>query len=160
MRLRGAWAHEADALAAVHATAFGQGWSAAEIAALVDGPGGFALLVEDEVPLGFILCRALAGEAEILTLAVVPAARRRGLGRALVEAAAGAAALAGAEALFLEVAEDNPAALDLYRGARFAVVGARRGYYAREGGTAADAVVMRRELGPSPLSTYPGEANE
>lgn len=58
MKLRGAWSHEAHALAAVHAAAFDHAWSAAEIAALIDGPGGFALLVEGEAPAGFILCRA------------------------------------------------------------------------------------------------------
>ena len=94
MKLRGAWGHEAPALAEIHAAAFDHAWSAAEIAQLLDGPGGFALLVETDAPLAFILCRAVAGEAEILTLAVDPAARRRGLARALVDAAAGAARMA------------------------------------------------------------------
>ena len=65
MKLRGAWGHEAPALAQVHAAAFDHAWSAAEIAQLLDGPGGFALLVETDTPLAFILCRAVAGEAEI-----------------------------------------------------------------------------------------------
>jgi len=150
VRLRGAWGHEAAALAAVHGRAFAGGWSGAEIAELLDGPGGFALLVEeDDATLGFILCRAVAGEAEILTLAVDPAARRRGLALALVEAASGAARLAGAESLFLEVAHDNPAALALYAKAGFAQVGLRRGYYDRGANPSADAVVMRLDLGPS-----------
>ena len=113
MKLRGAWGHEAPALAEIHAAAFDHAWSAAEIAQLLDGPGGFALLVETDAPLAFILCRAVAGEAEILTLAVDPAARRRGLARALVEAAAGAARMAGADVMFLEVAHDNLPALGL-----------------------------------------------
>ena len=150
MRLRGAWGHEADALARVHAGAFSGGWSPREIADLLNGPGGFALLVEDGGrPLGFILCRAVAGEAEILTLAVDPAARRRGLALALVEAATGAARMAGAESLFLEVAHDNAAALGLYRKAGFAEVGLRRGYYDRGANPAVDAMVMRLDLGPS-----------
>lgn len=147
MRLRGAWGHEAGALAAVHGRAFSGGWSADEIAGLLDGPGGFALLVEEAQPLGFILCRAVAGEAEILTLAVEPAAQRRGLAQALVEAATGAARMAGAETLFLEVAHDNAPALALYRKAGFAEVGLRRGYYDRGPNPPADAVVMRLDLG-------------
>ena len=147
MKLRGAWSHEARALAAVHAAAFDHAWSAAEIAALIDGPGGFALLVEDEAPAGFILCRAIAGEAEILTLAVDPALRRRGLARALVEAAAGAGEMAGAETMFLEVAHDNLPAIGLYEAAGFTRVGLRRGYYDRGPAPAADAIVMRRDLG-------------
>ena len=147
MKLRGAWSHEARALAAVHAAAFDHAWSAAEIAALIDGPGGFALLVEDEAPAGFILCRAIAGEAEILTLAVDLPARRRGLARALVEAAAGAAQMAGADVMFLEVAHDNLPAIGLYEAAGFARTGLRKAYYDRGAAPAADALVMRRDLG-------------
>jgi ribosomal-protein-alanine N-acetyltransferase len=94
---------------------------------------------------GFILCRSIAGEAEILTIAVDPAARRRGWGAALVEVAAGVAAETGAEALFLEVAVDNAAAIALYQSTRFAKVGLRKGYYPHPDG-AKDAVVMRRAL--------------
>lgn len=150
MRLRGAWSHEADALAGVHAAAFAAGWPPGEIAALLEGPGGFALMVEDQDrALAFILCRAVAGEAEILTLAVEPAAQRRGLAFALVEAAAGAARMAGSESLFLEVADDNAPARALYAKAGFGEVGLRRGYYDRGPKPAADAVVMRLDLGPS-----------
>lgn len=149
MRLRGAWGHEADLLAAVHGRAFSQGWSARDIADLASGPGGFALMVEEgEAALGFVLCRAMAGEAEILTIAVDPAAQRRGLGRALVEAALGAAQMAGAQAMFLEVAQDNRPAIGLYRGLGFTEAGIRRGYYRRDPEPPADALVMRRELGP------------
>ena len=44
MKLRGAWGHEAQALAQLHAAAFDHAWSAAEIAQLLDGPSGFALV--------------------------------------------------------------------------------------------------------------------
>jgi len=131
----------AAALAALHAQAFGAPWTEAEIAALLRGPGGAAL----EVDGGFILLRVAAGEAEVLTLAVRPGARRRGVGRALVRAGLQAAERAGAEAMFLEVAADNGAALALYAGEGFAEVGRRRGYYARPG-EAADALVLRRAL--------------
>lgn len=151
MKLRGAWSHEAPALSAAHARAFDHAWSAPDIAALVDGPGGFALLVEQDAPaeivMGFILCRAIGGEAEILTLAVDPAARRRGLARALVEAAAGAAQMAGADVMFLEVAHDNLPAIGLYEATGFARAGLRKGYYDRGAAPAADALVMRRDLG-------------
>ncbi len=137
--LRAARRDETSALAALHAAAFDPSWPVAEIDELLASPGAFALIVEDA---GFILCRAIAGEAEILTLAVTPAARRRGTGRALVEAAAGLAEGLEADALFLEVAHDNLAALALYESAGFSRVGLRKGYYA----SGADAVVMRRAL--------------
>jgi len=118
-------------LAALHATSFTDAWSAQSIRDLFAGPGVFAFVRED----GFILARAAGGEAEILTLAVAPDARRRGAGRALVRQAASHAQGLGAEALFLEVAKDNEAARKLYAGLGFASVGSRKAYY---GGKDAD----------------------
>ena len=146
-RLSAVGVDAAARLAQLHAQAFDRPWNAGEFRALLEQRGVGALAVEeDEDLLGFILVRTVAGEAEILTLAVAPQARRRGVGAALVEAAAGAAQALGAEAMFLEVAADNAAALALYRRAAFAVAGRRPGYYARAGGPAMDAVVMRRPL--------------
>ena len=151
MKLRGALGDEVGALAQVHALAFDHPWSVDEIAELMSGPGAFALVAEDVAPVAFILCRAIAGEAEILTLAVSPAARRRGVARGLVEAAAGAASVAGAEAMFLEVADDNLAAIGLYEAAGFTRAGLRRGYYDRGPQGLADALVMRLDLGRAAL---------
>ncbi len=149
--MRPAWDHEAGDLARVHDQAFDHPWSASEIAELMGSPGAFALVAEDAGPAAFILCRAVAGEAEILTLAVEPAARRRGLARALVEAAAGVARIAGAEAMFLEVADDNVAAIGLYEAAGFDRAGLRRGYYDRGPQGYVDALVMRLDLGRAAL---------
>ena len=150
MTLEPVHSESADALARVHATSFDQPWNAADIAELLAAPGGFGLaLHEGSAPLAFILVRAIAGEAEILTLAVDPSARRRGAARALVEAALLMAQTAGAEAMFLEVAADNAAAIALYAGAGFIRVGARPSYYPRETG-AIDALVMRRDLNTTP----------
>ncbi len=93
-----------------------------------------------------VMARAGGGESEILTAGVLPEHRRQGLGAALIEAAAGHAALLGARSLFLEVADDNEAAQGLYRSCGFKPVGRRAGYYRRRSGRA-DAVVLRRELG-------------
>ena len=146
MTLRPATAADAEAMARVHARAFPDGWSAHEIGGFIAGHGAYALVVEIEGGGlgGFILCRAIAGEAEVLTLAVDPDHRRLGLGRALVEAAAALAA-PSCEALFLEVAEDNVAAIGLYQGAGFARVGVRHDYYGHPEGRR-DAIVMRRDL--------------
>jgi ribosomal-protein-alanine N-acetyltransferase len=146
MTLRPARARDARAMAQVHALAFAAGWSAHELAGFMAGPGAFALVVEGEDALsGFILCRAIAGEAEVLTLAVAPAQRRAGVARALLKAAMDAAIGVSAEAMFLEVAADNAAAIGLYEGAGFQSAGLRRGYYS-QGGVAKDALVMRHSL--------------
>lgn len=147
MIIRAATGADAERLAEAYAEAFEDAWTAAEIAALMQADGATSLLAEDERGIGgFILGRAVAGEAEILAVGVAPANWRQGLGRALVEALARAAGELGAEALFLEVAEDNAAALALYAGAGFAAAGRRRAYYGRPGGDRVDAVILRRAL--------------
>ena len=90
---------------------------------------------------GFVLARAVAGEAEILSIGVVPAHRRKGLGRRLLSTAAVEARRRGAARLFLEVASDNAPALALYRRAGFAKVGRRAGYYHRPAGAVAAEVL-------------------
>ncbi len=128
-------------MAAVHAACFppGERWDQAALAGLLTQPGVFALI---DPTGGCVIARVAAGEAEILTLAVAPALRRGGRGRALLRAAAGRCAAAGAALLFLEVAADNSAALALYAAEGFRAVGRRRAYYAH----GADAVVLRRDL--------------
>lgn len=133
--------------ARIHGAAFDSPWSAQVLDDLLTSDGGFGLVAEETVPCGFILCRALAGEAEILTLAVHPDQRRRGLGRDLVIAAISRALDESIEALFLEVAVDNPAAMGLYLSCGFRQVGRRKGYYRRADGQMIDALVMRRDLG-------------
>jgi ribosomal-protein-alanine N-acetyltransferase len=150
-QLRAAGGDRAAALAEVHLTAFDRAWTASELQRLIDGTCAFALEAapeDDSVsgPLGFIVVRAVAGEAEILTLAVHPSARRRGLGRCLVQAAAVAAVGLGAEAFWLEVAVDNAAAIALYAATGFEIAGRRPGYYARKNAERVDALVMRRLL--------------
>lgn len=131
---------DAAALAALHAAAFppAEAWGPDALRLMLEMPGAFALRAAE----GFVLARAVAGEAEILTLAVAPPARRQGLGRALVLAAATGAALRGAEALFLEVSEANAPARALYAALGCAEVGRRRRYYA----DGSDALVLRLDL--------------
>lgn len=129
-------------MAALYARAFPQSrpWSPDEIAQLA-APPGFVVTAET----GFALGRAVAGEAELVTIAVDPSARRQGLGRTLLAAFEAEARALGAETAFLEVAEDNTAALSLYRATGWTETGRRRGYYQRATGPV-DAVTMTREL--------------
>ena len=147
MIVRPAARAEADALGQVHAEAFEAPWSGDEILRFAGDPGGLALVAEHEDGeiAGFILCRLIACEAEVLTLAVRTAARRRGVASALLGAAIEATQLTAAS-MFLEVGEDNPGAVALYAKAGFEPVGRRAGYYARPGAPAVDAIVMRRAL--------------
>ncbi|WP_332657930.1 GNAT family N-acetyltransferase [Brevundimonas sp.] len=132
----------ADRLAALHAEAFDAPWDAAAFGSLL-GQAGVHLA---ETPDGFILMRTAADEAEILTLAVRPGARRRGLGAELVARGAAEAAARGATRLFLEVADDNDAARALYAGAGFEEAGRRPRYYARADGSRRDALLLALNL--------------
>ena len=142
------------ALSSLHARAFTtpRPWSEDEFAGWLADPLA-CLLVEGDA--GFLLGRAVAGEAELLTVAVAPEARGRGLGRRLVSRFLYQARLRGAEVAFLEVAEDNAPARAVYAGAGFAESGRRRGYYRTPEGRAVDALVLRRVLtdGAEPGST-------
>lgn len=143
----GEWA----AAAALHARCFDEPWDEPALERLVAAPGTFALGAGENPLAGFVLARIAAAEAEILTLAVDPAARGQGLGRRLMDAAAAMALAGGATALFLEVAEDNDAARALYGRLGFHQVGRRPAYYARPGSRVA-ALVLRLDLaaaGPS-----------
>lgn len=120
----------------------------AGVATLLAAPGCRALVAwRESRPAGYVILRNAADEAEILSLGVVPAARRRGVGRALLAAALSAAAAAGAVAVFLEVGEDNAAARALYAAAGFVPVGRRMDYYSRDGRSRVAAVIMRKSLG-------------
>jgi ribosomal-protein-alanine N-acetyltransferase len=93
--------------------------------------------------LGWAGVMVVADAAEILTVGVVPTARRAGTARRMIDALLAEAIHRGAREAFLEVRVDNEAALALYEAQGFAPMGLRRGYY---GGGRVDAVTMRREL--------------
>ena len=131
----------AAAMAMLHGRAFAarERWGADAIGLQLALPGAFGWIAPAG---GMILARVAADEAEVLTLAVDPAARRHGLGRALLEQALATARQRGASAIFLEVASGNGPGRALYAAAGFATVGCRRGYYPGGG----DALVLRRPL--------------
>ncbi len=134
------------ALAALHGRCFTtpRPWSEAAFAGLLPSVGVFVL----GDARGFVMGRAVAGEAEVLTLAVDPAQRRQGLARELMAAFAAKARELGAESAFLEVAEDNAAAIALYLSLGYAPVGHRRGYFKTPQGQHIDALVLTRPLAP------------
>jgi [ribosomal protein S18]-alanine N-acetyltransferase len=136
-----------ESLALLHACAFDPPWSAASLRELAGGPGGFGYLAgAPENPEGFVLARLAADEAEVLTLVVSPGSRRRGLGRALIEACGAHAARLGGCAMFLEVDASNAPARSHYERLGFTEVGKRTAYYRPSRGPAVDAVLLRSGL--------------
>jgi len=91
---------------------------------------------------GYVVALDAADEGEILNLAVAPAGRRTGLGRALVEEVLEALAERGVRQVYLEVRESNAPARALYAAHGFREVGRRKQYYRRP---VEDAIVLRRD---------------
>jgi ribosomal-protein-alanine N-acetyltransferase len=144
MGLRRAGIADAPVLAAIHAAGFppGEAWPAAALRELLEQPGVFGLI---DPAGGMIMARVAADEAEVLTLAVAPQARRQGRGTALLGDAAAICARHGAARFFLEVSSTNAPAMALYTAAGFGAVGRRPRYYI----DGSDAILMRRDL-PGP----------
>lgn len=133
-----------DAMAALHAAAFTtpRPWSRSEIEDILASPLAFAL----QEPGGFLIGRVVAGEAELLTVAVDAQVRRAGVGRRLVATFLAEAAEREAESAFLEVAATNAPAQALYAGCGFQPAGRRRAYYHRPDGSTEDALILVRSL--------------
>ena len=132
----------AELIAGMHHVCFKEPWDAKAMTELLAMPGAYGFLAGNDQPEGFVLCRAAAGEAEVLTILVLPPYRRTRLGSRLLDAAMATAKEAGAESMFLEVAADNENGQALYAAQGFAQVGRRPRYY--HGVT--DALVMSKSL--------------
>lgn len=129
-----------QALAAIHARCFEtpRPWSADEFTDLTASKFCFM----SHSPDGFVLGRVIAGEAELLTIAVDPLAQRTGQGRALMEAYHRIAQEMGATDSFLEVSHENSPAQALYRRFGYEKLGTRKNYYTAPDGSKIDAVLM------------------
>lgn len=139
-----------EILSALHTTSFSKPWNSSAFTTLLQQPGVKGWIYENPTPSGFILVRAVAEEAEILTFAVSPKDRRREIGKLLLNTACSTLREAGISFLFLEVSTENLAALALYRKLGFAQVGKRAAYYDEDTGggaqTSSDAIVMRLDI--------------
>jgi ribosomal-protein-alanine N-acetyltransferase len=131
----------AGAMAEIHQAAFApaEQWSSDVMLLQLELPTTYGFI---QAHGGLILARVVSDESEILTLAVTPGQRRRGLGAALLRAAIDRAVHLGAASMFLEVAVSNRAARALYEAHGFAEAGLRRHYYS----DGADALILRSSL--------------
>ncbi len=141
---------DAVAIAAVHSRSFDRPWGLMEFERLLAEENVVAHAAAGGTPgaaaEGFVISRLAADEAEILSIAVDPNRRCEGVARRLMEAHREVLRFSRARVLFLEVEEDNAAALALYRRQGFAEVARRDAYYRKADGSAATAIVMRTSL--------------
>jgi ribosomal-protein-alanine N-acetyltransferase len=144
--IRPATSADGAALAALEQVAFSDPWSEASFRELLHSSVAFGLVAEvDGSVAGYLIARVVAGEGEVLNLAVAPERRRRGFAGALLGAALERMRSRGAVEAFLEVRASNAAAIELYRGAGFELAGRREGYYRAP---VEAALLLRRGLGP------------
>ena len=124
-------------------------WSRETYETILQDPQRASCYVADQEGsvVGFVCLRLVSDEAEVLNLAVEPAARRLGVGSRLLDHALREAVRRGAQRVFLEVRETNQPALALYQRYGFAVSMRRVGYYSEP---SADALVLVKDLAGKP----------
>lgn len=121
---------DAAAIAPLEKRCFSDPWSEAAFEELLRLSYVVALVAEEGERIeGYLIARVIAGEAEILNLAVAPEARRTGLGRKLLDRGLVRLGKKGAERVWLEVRESNSAARGLYQRRGFVDAGRRAKYY-------------------------------
>ena len=142
-----ATSRDAAPLAQIHAASFHRGWGEGEFETMLAEHNTLAhrLRLGRKIA-GFIVSRIGADEAEILSVAIEPNRRGRGLSRDLLLTHLGHLAGRGVRTVFLEVEENNQPARRLYERAGFSTVGRRERYYQQAGGEQLNALLMRRDL--------------
>jgi [ribosomal protein S18]-alanine N-acetyltransferase len=122
---------------------FGEAWTATQLASLIAVPGTrLCLVLLGERPVGFYAARSVAGESELMLLAVIPDARRLGIGQRLLDDWQRWGEECGVAQYFLEMRADNPAR-HLYTRTGFSKCGERPAYYLGKDGIKRDAITMR-----------------
>lgn len=127
---------------------FGEAWTRSQCAGILPMTGVSLMLAQTHdgsPPVGFSLFRTIAGEAELLLLAVAPDRQRQGVGRLLLDQFVDCARTSGASRVHLEVRDGNPA-VQIYTLAGFKLAGRRLNYYRGSDGSQFDALTLAREL--------------
>jgi ribosomal-protein-alanine N-acetyltransferase len=140
---------DVPAITRLYGQAFEIPWQATTLQKLLQyGAAGLVLCNASSLQ-GFILWRVAADEAEIITLAVAPACRRKGHATRLLQEMLHHLRPMGIGHIYLEVRASQSGALQLYRRAGFIPHGQRRGYYTKADGTQEDAILMTHRLVPN-----------
>lgn len=141
-----------EALADLHAKAFARGWDASDFARYLVDENCHCVVARRASPwgsgglVGFALFRQTLEEAELLSIAVAKNRQSQGIGRRLLETGLRALYSNGARLVFLEVAEEHPVAVQLYKQAGFQTLSRREAYYRHSDGSKAAALVMKLDL--------------
>lgn len=141
------------ALAAIERACFRAPWSEQALREEL-GKGIFLVAERAGAAVGYVGCQTVLDEGYITNVAVLPAARRQGVARALLGALTEQAARQGLAFVTLEVRASNAPAIALYEGAGFRPAGVRRRFYTQP---TEDAVLMTLRLGQEERGCVPLE---
>jgi ribosomal-protein-alanine N-acetyltransferase len=124
-----------EVMSAAFSDEYGEAWTRSQCSGILPMPGVKLALARDsgESVVGFSLYRTIAGDSELLLLAVTPASQGDGIGRMLLDHFIADSKADGASAIHLEVRDGNPA-IRLYEHAGFERANRRRNYYRGRGG--------------------------
>ena len=129
VQLRKMTAADVEALTAIEQTCFSDAWSERMVRDLADSSWDEVWVLEAEDILGYINYRFIAGEGELMRIAVLPEYRGHGYSKVLMDAMMEAAAKNQITDLTLEVRAGNESAIGLYKAYGFAEEAVRKKYY-------------------------------
>ena len=146
MTIRSMLPADVPQIAALERLCFSDPWSEGSVAGELENELSLWLVAEEDgVVLGYVGSQSVPPDCDILNLAVAHGARRRHIGRQLLQALLEALHSRGIERVFLEVRPTNAPARALYAAFGFEEVGRRKGYYVNP---IEDALILRKELLP------------
>ena len=130
-------------VAALEKLCFSAPWSEASAAGELDNPLSVWLVCEDQGRvLGYVGSQTVLDETDMMNIAVLPEARRAGIGERLILSLIELLKDRGSRSLALEVRASNTPAISLYKKLGFLQVGRRPNYYR---GPREDALILRKE---------------
>jgi ribosomal-protein-alanine N-acetyltransferase len=125
---------------------WGEAWTRNQVIGILAVPGVWLTIAElNGSAVGFALTRGVLDEAELLLLAVMPEARRRGVGAALLRGVMADCATRKISRIHLEVRAGNDA-IKLYSSSGFSKIGERRDYYRGVDGRTYSALTLHRKI--------------
>ena len=129
------------AVAKIEQICFSDPWSEKMVADLTDSSWDevWVLETEENGLIGYINFRFIAGEGELMRIAVLPELRGHGLSRKLMDKMTESASKNAVTDITLEVRAGNEPAIGLYKAYGFAGEAVRKGYYHNP---AEDALIM------------------
>ena len=130
-------------VAALEKLCFADPWSENSVSSELNNDLALWLVaMNDDTVVGYIGSQTVAGETDVMNIAVHPDWRRRGIAQSLIECLVVELKNRGSEALMLEVRASNAPAIALYEKLGFRQVGRRPNYYRNP---KEDALILRKE---------------